>query len=730
MFRPANPFATAVWALSCSLWWATLPAQQPATALRSDGHALGKGCGLHPLDGELVAVGNDYKATFAAGRVRFLPALGEVAPRALPVTLSLTGVGRERGTVVTPAAMRPCHEGLQVRYPHAPCVERYDVTPAGLALSFVFEQLPEGAGDLVVTMALATELPCVPAPQAGLRYELAGVGGVHIGGVTGLDAAGRGIAGSIVATDGGIELRLPAAFVATATLPLVLDPLITTVTTITSGNNDGDLEVATISDDSAASLCVFRRSYFLGGNDIVAQQLGPTANPLGLLVIDGSSLASVMSPTVAARSAVSHWVVAWRRNDDLFARAVGQNGTLGAEVTVAGGSDVKATPALSGERTLADDEVLCAYVNVTTNEVRGQQITCAANGVLTVLATAVLATGTPGAPILGVRASQHGGSTGRHLFAWSWDTGFLNSPGRSVVLTNRNFAVLATAPLGIQVDYCDVDGDGVTWTAVSDFRIGLTGDSSVRAQAIGYVPGTGQLTIGSPVTLASETGVDHQAPAVTDLAGSRLVAWERVSAAGDSVRVSTIDAFSCATCESFTTVANTTNTERIVAVASATNASSGEGIAVLVWQESTGTLTNGLRGRTFASADGTVRDVVFGTGCGQGGAASASCARTGNANFRLRLTQARSGTAWLVLSPDTTFLLCGPCQLVADPFTGFVAGPLVVDASGNASLLAPLPAGAALVGASLVTQWLVPGAGSLCTTYAFDLSTAARITIE
>ena len=90
-------------------------------------------------------------------------------------------------------------------------------------LSFVFDRLPVGAGDLVVRMHLQTELPPVGDGET-LDLLYGDRGSVHIGAVTGIDARGMRAKGTVRYVDGMLELGLPADFVDSATLPLMLDP--------------------------------------------------------------------------------------------------------------------------------------------------------------------------------------------------------------------------------------------------------------------------------------------------------------------------------------------------------------------------------------------------------------------------------------------------------------------------------------------------------------------------
>lgn len=91
----------------------------------------------------------------------------------------------------------------------------------------MFERLPAGSGDLIVRGRIRTELQAQPAAdgQDGMAFVDAGLGGVNVGQVIGVDARGSRCPGTMRFCDGELEFVLPAAFVDRAVLPLTVDPL-------------------------------------------------------------------------------------------------------------------------------------------------------------------------------------------------------------------------------------------------------------------------------------------------------------------------------------------------------------------------------------------------------------------------------------------------------------------------------------------------------------------------
>ncbi len=177
-----------------------------------------------PGDGRVWARGRDYRASFGADGLSFLPVFGPRSPRELPVdfrvrraTVGGTGlrvgveeVGRSGGSVVL------SHGGFD---------EVYHLDLDGLEQTFVFDTLP-GVGDVVIELGVTTEL--APTLQGdGLAFVHPSLGHVTYGDAFALDATGARLPIARTWTGDGIELRVPAAFIAEAVLPLTIDPRVT-----------------------------------------------------------------------------------------------------------------------------------------------------------------------------------------------------------------------------------------------------------------------------------------------------------------------------------------------------------------------------------------------------------------------------------------------------------------------------------------------------------------------
>jgi hypothetical protein len=176
-------------------------------------------------DGALWARGARYKASFDACGATYYPIFGKRQPHHAPhvlspnqVTLGGEPLAFERSAIAERVDDR-------VVFDRGAFTEAYDLAPQSLEQTFVFSSLP-GSGDLVVHIPVASELAaCAGADGLEFRGEL---GRVTFGRATAIDAQGRRAPAATELEDGAITIRVDAAFLAAAELPLTIDPLVST----------------------------------------------------------------------------------------------------------------------------------------------------------------------------------------------------------------------------------------------------------------------------------------------------------------------------------------------------------------------------------------------------------------------------------------------------------------------------------------------------------------------
>jgi hypothetical protein len=176
------------------------------------------------------AVGRDYKAGFA-GDATFVPYLGKDYPRTRQLGWHTLAVRcGNRDVVAENETPRRWHGDWRYEYRFAAMTEAYDVRADGLEQTFVFPQRPAGDGDLVVRGRFATDL--TPAAQADGSLVFADAEGralIRYGMATAIDADGRQLPLVTLCQGNVATLTVPASWLAGASFPLTVDPLLTAI---------------------------------------------------------------------------------------------------------------------------------------------------------------------------------------------------------------------------------------------------------------------------------------------------------------------------------------------------------------------------------------------------------------------------------------------------------------------------------------------------------------------
>lgn len=331
--------------------------------------------------GVLRATHAAWKAEFTPAGASFIPTLGKDAPRSLPVRFTYESVMRGGVTVddaraaAAPASV-PSAQGQRAQYLHGANVrETYDARREGLELSFVFERRLPGTGDLVVRVAVDTELTAAPGSYDGgleLRDGVRPI--VRIGAVLGIDALGQRQPGQIRFDGQHLDLVLPAAFVDSAAYPLTLDPLIGSLVTITDGAaSQPDVAYAATSD---VYLVVWQHTVSSSDRDVFAQRVRLDGTLVGSRLTLDSGTDDVYSPRVAyVRVRDAFYVVEEERaaaGRQVWGRAIAAgSGAMGAWTLIQGAFNLAGLvyegiePDVCGERTTSAsaDECVVVYVN-------------------------------------------------------------------------------------------------------------------------------------------------------------------------------------------------------------------------------------------------------------------------------------------------------------------------------------------------------------------------------
>jgi hypothetical protein len=176
-------------------------------------------------DGTIWARGEHYKASFDASGVTYYPIFGKRQPHHVPHVLSPDQVTLGGKPLAFERSSSASRVRNRIEIERVTFTEAYELTPQALEQTFVFLSLPS-SGDLVVHIPIGSELSaCAGADGLEFRGEL---GRVTYGRATAIDAQGRRAAAATELVNGAITIRVDAGFLDSATLPLTIDPVVST----------------------------------------------------------------------------------------------------------------------------------------------------------------------------------------------------------------------------------------------------------------------------------------------------------------------------------------------------------------------------------------------------------------------------------------------------------------------------------------------------------------------
>ncbi len=224
-------------------------------------------------DGTLWAFGGTYKASFNADGATYIPFLGADTPRNFPVSFRAPTITINGELIDTPAKAAPVFSDTTAVFDRAGVRELYDVRKGELEQLFVFDELDQ-RGEIVVRTRIDSELAGHGGAD-GLRF-VGEHGSVGYSTAIAIDGNGHRSPVSTRFVDGEIVLRVPAAFVESAALPLTIDPVITTF--VASGDatrRDFSADIA-YDDGNARWMVVWQRQFSATDADVYAEAFTPS----------------------------------------------------------------------------------------------------------------------------------------------------------------------------------------------------------------------------------------------------------------------------------------------------------------------------------------------------------------------------------------------------------------------------------------------------------------------
>ncbi|MBK8097462.1 MAG: hypothetical protein IPK26_10160 [Planctomycetes bacterium] len=280
--------------LVCSAVLSALNAQQPGAGhpLASDGVVFDVAA-----DGVPWARGRDWKAHWRDGWCVFRPAGNR---EDLSIRLAEVTVGSETVVVGAPKVART---GRRVQLSHPGLVEAWATSPASLEQSFAFADLP-GRGELCLRLEVLGAFE-PRSTEAGIRFATS-AGVVRYETCVAIDAKGRRVNVPIEWSAGGVCLRVPAAFVVEAELPLVVDPTLA----VAAGFSTPQPGPARVVHDEFTSqyLVVWESRFSPSDMDVIAQRLGSDGTPIGGPIAIDITTSNVERPRLAANAFAGTWL--------------------------------------------------------------------------------------------------------------------------------------------------------------------------------------------------------------------------------------------------------------------------------------------------------------------------------------------------------------------------------------------------------------------------------------
>jgi len=713
-------------------------------------HAIDQSFALGHRDGALHADGANFFGRFDGTGLAFVPALGSAAVHNQPLHVAVEAVARGGAAVFEgPWVAEPAVRANRAEVERWPGIqERWQVSGAGIELSYLFERPVAGHGDLEVVLAVTSELlPRVDTD--GLRFEHRdafgrAAGGVHVGAVTGIDADGRTATGSLHFAEGHLVLSLPGDFVDSAQYPLVLDPLIGAIVPLENNPlaDDRSVEAASDGDDY---LVVWRRFTSSTDADILGQRINASGSLLGSTLSISSGSGNYSAPSVGYNRFRDVYLVAYQwatgttiGESDIRARGVvAPTGALGTQFNLAATTAFDVQPRVTSDSGGFDNGLLVLY-NQSPTGLRLVEVGLTSAGNLQAIGGAPLIPGTNGQSSNG-DISRSGGANGRWLVTWT-------QVGAGVtLLRGRVYTAAATAWTGtvdLVTSSTDIlatrnDGDGVHWLVVYEKRENTGTDRDIFAQVV-TSSGSEFGSYGSAVGVEFDSNDNETDPSVAFLGSSFLVAWrDEDGAQKTDIGYKLLDSYTADTIENEATLDGGTLSYEDPVVVSlfsgrAPGSSPSDAPALIAWPlvSNGGTGTGNISVQRFLSSAGNV--TVLGGGC-LGGTAATGTPAVGNGDFTLHYHPPlflNGSTVFLLVGAAQTAIPCGTCVIGVDPFNSMVL-PVAVGALGNASVAVPIPNDNTLVGAEFFVQWANASLLSTsCPTYGVNFSDLLEVRIQ
>jgi hypothetical protein len=303
------------------------------------------------------AVGDTFKASFGREGATYVPFFGSRAPRSHPILFRLAALRADGAEIALDAATMPVRDGDRIVFDRGAVLEVYDLSVDAVEQSFVLRA--PLAGELQLDVAVGSDLLRASDAQ-GLVLESAS-GAVRYGRAFAVDGrAGRTDLDSGWSEE-GIRIVVPAARVAAASWPLVVDPVITTFAVddgvAVDGSPDAAFDVST-----SRWLVVHERVVSATDVDVVYHLLSSDGTPIDSGFMDPTTIRWAR-PKVASNNAADRFVVVVE-DGPVGQRRIATcgyhaSGSLGINVTIASFLEDVHDPDIGGDTSALGPSYFC-----------------------------------------------------------------------------------------------------------------------------------------------------------------------------------------------------------------------------------------------------------------------------------------------------------------------------------------------------------------------------------
>ncbi len=191
-------------------------------------------------DGTIWVTAKTYKASFGTQGATFIPFLGSRAPRSFPLAMSLDSSTVDGHAIPLQPAAAPVRDGDRITIDRGLIQEVYELGLESMEQTFVVtERL--ASGDLKFLVHLQSEMSLSEGTE-GFTYSNE-LGSVNYGRAFVREPDGTRVPVESRAAQGGVEIVVGRDYLASATFPLVVDPVVTTfaIDTLTYDSVESDV---------------------------------------------------------------------------------------------------------------------------------------------------------------------------------------------------------------------------------------------------------------------------------------------------------------------------------------------------------------------------------------------------------------------------------------------------------------------------------------------------------